>query len=306
MAAVILVWNPERWNRWNYPAAVDQVDATGLHVEPWDGGPGAGIPAGTEAWLLLQGRPRSGLIGHGAVVRAQPGPAEPAPGHPGPAQRKPGPSRAVPRAKAAPMIVAFDALLPLGDQLEGGRTGLDVLAEAAAAPHRNGTHGPVLRLGASEEAEIRILWTSSGPASGPDPTKPAPGTYPETAVSRVPVNRYEQDPEARRACISYHGTRCMACGFSFELTYGAAGKDFADVHHIVPASRLGSGYELDPVTDLVPLCANCHAMAHHGVSTPRTVAELRRLTAAAGFLAGTTVTSGELEAEREARRMLGL
>jgi 5-methylcytosine-specific restriction protein A len=70
-------------------------------------------------------------------------------------------------------------------------------------------------------------------------------------------------------------------------------------------SQLGSGYELDPLTDLIPLCANCHAMAHFGVDTPRTVAELRRIIADAGFLRGSTVTPEQLEAQRQARELLG-
>jgi 5-methylcytosine-specific restriction protein A len=210
------------------------------------------------------------------------------------------------------VIVAFDALLPLGDQIGGqivgqlrDRLDVDVLEEDVAEVHPDGMHGPVLTLGQSAEARIRALWTESGPPPGPDPTRPGPGTYPERALTRVPINRYEQSPEARRACIAHHGTGCAACGFSFEITYGAIGKDFIHVHHIVPVSQLGVGYELDPVTDLVPLCANCHAIAHQGVNTPRTVAELRRLIAGAGFLAGATVSPQELDAEREARRMLG-
>jgi 5-methylcytosine-specific restriction enzyme A len=305
MTAIILVWNPERWNRWNYPAVVDQVVATGLHVQPWSVGRHPNIPAGTEAWLLLEGRHGRGLIGHGVVVSGQagsgqPGSGQPKPENPEPAQPEPGPHHAGPGETAMPVIVAFDALLPLGDQID-----VDVLKDNVAEVQRDGTHGPALTVEPSEEARIRDLWTDFGPPPGPDPTQPAPGTYPERAISRVPVNRYEQGPEARRACVAHHGTSCAACGFSFEITYGAIGKDFIDVHHIVPVSQLGSGYELDPVTDLVPLCANCHAMAHQGVSTPRTVAELRRIITGAGFLAGATVTPEELEAEREARRMLG-
>ncbi len=128
---------------------------------------------------------------------------------------------------------------------------------------------------------------------------------PPEAIARVGVNRYEHDPDARRACIAHHGTSCAACGFSFEVAFGAVGKDFIPVHHLVPASRLGSSYELDPVTDLVPLCANCHAMAHQGVSAARTVAELRRIIAGAGFLRGSRVTPEQLEAERQARELLG-
>ncbi len=132
-----------------------------------------------------------------------------------------------------------------------------------------------------------------------------PGTYPDAAVARLAVNRYEHDPEARRACIAHRGTSCAACGFSFEMAYGELGAGFIHIHHVVPASGLGSSYELDPLTDLVPLCANCHAMAHHGVSSPRSVAELRQILASAGYVRGTTVTSEELEAQRIAREVLG-
>lgn len=300
MAAIILVWDPEHWNRWNYSAAVDQVAATGLYAEPWDTGADRILPAGTEAWLLLQGHRQRGLIGHGVVASAQPGPAEPGPPLPGHSPAPP-----VRGAGTASVVVVFDALLPLGDQIGVDRTGVGVFNGTAAPAGREGTHGPALDIGPSEEAKVRALWSRLRPGPGPDPRKPAPGTYPEKAVSRIPVNRYEHDPEALRACIAHHGTGCAACGFSFEITYGAIGRDFVDVHHVVPVSQLGSGYELDPVTDLVPLCANCHTMAHHGTGTPRTVAELRRLIAASGFLSGATVTAPELEAEREARRMLG-
>lgn len=293
MAAIILVWDPEHWNRWNYPAAVGQVAATGLHAEPWD--TDRILPAGTEAWLLLQGRRQRGLIGHGVVASAQPRPPLPDSCLTPP----------LPGAGAGPMIVVFDALLPLGDEIGIDRTGIGVFNNTAALARPEGTHGVALGIGPSEEAEIRALWSRLGPGPGPDPKRPAPGTYPEKAVSRVPVNRYEQDPEALRACIAHHGAGCAACGFSFEIAYGAIGRDLVDVHHVVPVSQLGSGYELDPVTDLVPLCANCHTMAHQGAGAPRTVAELRGLIAAAGFLAGTTVTAHELEAEREARRILG-
>ncbi|MCY1245643.1 hypothetical protein D9M72_588080 [compost metagenome] len=134
---------------------------------------------------------------------------------------------------------------------------------------------------------------------------PVPGTYPTWAVSKVEVNRYERNPEARRACIAHYGTSCAACGFSFEIAYGDAGREFIDVHHTTPVSLLDSSYRLDPVTDLVPLCSNCHAMAHLGVTTPRTLPELRRMLAGAGFMQGRAVSPGELESHQEALRLLG-
>jgi 5-methylcytosine-specific restriction protein A len=40
------------------------------------------------------------------------------------------------------------------------------------------------------------------------------------------------------------------------------------------------------------------------VRTPRTVAELRRIMADAGYLAGQTLTAQELQAQQDARRIL--
>ncbi|HDY7553983.1 HNH endonuclease [Vibrio vulnificus] len=76
------------------------------------------------------------------------------------------------------------------------------------------------------------------------------------------INKYERCPKARRKCISHHGCICKVCGFNFEKEFGSVGKGFIHVHHVVPLSSIGHSYVVDPVEDLVPLCANCHAMAH--------------------------------------------
>lgn len=118
------------------------------------------------------------------------------------------------------------------------------------------------------------------------------------------MNRYERSPEARRVCLAYYGTSCKACGFSFEARYGAVVKDVIHVHHIVPASQLGPDYQLDPMNDLVPLCANCHNVAHLGVTVPRSVQKLKALIAGAGHLTGSTVSQKELAAQRDAKWIL--
>src|SRR5699024_3020730 len=74
--------------------------------------------------------------------------------------------------------------------------------------------------------------------------------------------RYERNPENRRLAIKKHGVNCYACGFNFEEVYGERGKDFIEIHHIKPLSTLEKEVEIDPGTDLIPLCANCHRMVH--------------------------------------------
>lgn len=300
MTAIILGWNPDRWNDWNYAAVVEQVAAAGVSVQPWRVGRRRILPAGAEAWLVLQGNHGPGLIGHGVVASDIMISGKIIPGKPVTAQPGPGRRPAEADNSAVYVQVAFDALLPLGDEIA-----FDVLREAAPRVPWSSSYTSGLAVDPAEEGNIRALWEAFGPAPGPDPTHLVPGTYPAGSVTRVEVNRYERDPEARRACIAHRGISCAACGFSFEVAYGEIGREFIQVHHAVPVSQLGSTYQLDPLTDLVPLCANCHAMAHHGVGTPRTETELRRMIAAAGFLRGTTVSQEELEAQRAAREILG-
>lgn len=54
----------------------------------------------------------------------------------------------------------------------------------------------------------------------------------------------------------------MACGFDFEEVYGELGRNFIEVHHIKPLYSLDEEVVIDPATDLVCLCSNCHRMIH--------------------------------------------
>lgn len=84
----------------------------------------------------------------------------------------------------------------------------------------------------------------------------------EGAVDKALVNRYERNRKAREKCIRKWGCRCAICGFDFEEAYGPMGRHFIHVHHVVPISRIGQDYHVDPVNDLIPVCPNCHAMLH--------------------------------------------
>ena len=86
--------------------------------------------------------------------------------------------------------------------------------------------------------------------------------YTEGERQRSLVNKYERDERNRKLCIEAKGCRCAICGFDFEESYGELGKGFIHVHHIVPVSKIGPNYIIDPVKDLIPVCPNCHAMLH--------------------------------------------
>ncbi len=99
----------------------------------------------------------------------------------------------------------------------------------------------------------------------------------EGAKTTVKVNRYERNRRARKLCIDHYGTACSVCDLDFATAYGGLATGFIHVHHVVPIASIGVEYRLDPIRDLIPVCPNCHAMLHHGVDTPRSPAEVRKL-----------------------------
>ena len=77
-------------------------------------------------------------------------------------------------------------------------------------------------------------------------------------------------------CISHWGNKCSVCDFDFYEKYGEIGLNFIHVHHIVPISEIGRSYQINPITDLIPVCPNCHAMLHKSNKTLH-IQELREL-----------------------------
>lgn len=99
---------------------------------------------------------------------------------------------------------------------------------------------------------------------------------PEGAVLRVEVNRYERDRRNRAAALVIHGHTCAVCEMRFEEVYGEIGLGFIEVHHVTPVSKIGPDYMVNPSTDLIPLCSNCHSMAHRE-TPPVSVERLRTM-----------------------------
>ena len=54
---------------------------------------------------------------------------------------------------------------------------------------------------------------------------------------------------------------CVACGFDFQRFYGELGRNFIEAHHQKPIAMMAEGGETR-LSDLVPLCSNCHRMVH--------------------------------------------
>jgi len=129
-----------------------------------------------------------------------------------------------------------------------------------------------LRSEQEAQAEANAVFTD---AVFPDEMA-SPSGYLEGALRLVYVNAYERNPAARTACIAHYGPTCVVCGFNFSVVYGPLSKGFIHVHHLKPLAEIAVKYEVDPITDLRPVCPNCHAIIHMGGGC-RSIEEARHL-----------------------------
>ncbi|WP_409304704.1 EVE domain-containing protein [Peribacillus sp. SCS-155] len=89
--------------------------------------------------------------------------------------------------------------------------------------------------------------------------------------------RYERNPQNRARALELHGFDCYVCGFNFEKVYGDRGKDFIEVHHVNPLGTVKQEVAINPETDLLPVCSNCHRMIHRSKDDVLSIDELKKL-----------------------------
>lgn len=89
------------------------------------------------------------------------------------------------------------------------------------------------------------------------------------------INHYERDSRSRIEAIKMHGYSCMACGFNFYDTYGEQGRGFIHVHHVVPLYK--GENKINPQTDLIVVCPNCHYMIHRKKEKILSLEELKKM-----------------------------
>jgi len=131
----------------------------------------------------------------------------------------------------------------------------------------------------SDEVPVQITWDFSFTEQRPEiiPEEVTdPEKYIEGSTKKISVNIYERNPLARKKCVEHFGLQCSVCEFNFEEEFGVIGAGFIHVHHLRQLADICEEYELDPITDLRPVCPNCHAMLHRK-KTPLSIEELKLL-----------------------------
>lgn len=98
----------------------------------------------------------------------------------------------------------------------------------------------------------------------------------EGEKKEIYTTRYERNAKLRMEAINIHGTKCAVCGFDFFEKYGEIGKDYIEIHHIKPLSETGE-IKINPKTDLIPVCSNCHRMIHRKKNQVIAIEKLKEL-----------------------------
>lgn len=263
---VLLGWNRDDHDD-VWPGWVDDLQQVldGYVVEgSWSVGRHRNIERGTLCVLVTQGtRHPRGVVGLGEVM-SEPYEAEHYTG----------------TGTTNYVDVQWHELLPLEDGIP-----VETLdREVRGGPWLKGFRQNGTRLAPDVSRRLLEFWFErwSPVSEEPGPGELAPGERREGAVRTIWVNRYERDPVARAQALEHHGRRCAVCALDPVDVYGPEiGERLLHVHHIVPLSTIGKEYQVDPVTDLVPLCPNCHNAVHKRdpVLTP---AELTALLTSSG------------------------
>lgn len=101
----------------------------------------------------------------------------------------------------------------------------------------------------------------------------------EGKPSKRYVTVFERNSKYRKQAIAIHGDSCFACGFNFGSFYGDYALGYIHIHHIIPISEFEVPKQIDPETDLVPLCANCHSVVHKKKDNTLSIAEIKKIIA---------------------------
>lgn len=110
------------------------------------------------------------------------------------------------------------------------------------------------------------------------PTAAQEELYHEGELKDRVSKRDTRSPNARKACLDQKGYSCMVCNFTFAERFPSlkSARTFIHVHHVKSFKGEKRQRTTDPIKDLVPLCPNCHAMAHME-EPPISVARLKEL-----------------------------
>ncbi len=248
MKTYLMLWNPKKWDWETLESDIAEVDLTGRSSQRWSCGVTKSIQSGDRIFLLRVGKEPRGLIGAGFAATT-----------PFLEKHWSGENK-----KALYVDVSFEALFNADkDPILNVSSLEEELFEQNWHPQASGTSVKDHLVEKLESIWFRFL-SNESTRNNPFVSDKSgrQKVYVEGTPTEIRLTKYERNPYARRKCIEHYGYSCTVCGFDFEEKYGEFGREFIHVHHLEQIANIGKTYSINPIEDLRPVCANCHAMIH--------------------------------------------
>lgn len=254
MATYLLNWNPNRWDWFELEEEIAILEEEGWLNSRWSCGVTKRIKPGDRFFLMRLGKaPKGtpkGIMGSGWITSE-------------PFDELHWEDELADSGRSARFVdIVFDSLLNSDFEqiLE-----LDYLREHPILSQMNWLQqASGVQIPERVAEELQREWSDFLTVSVPPPSNtPSEGErFIEGRVKEIHSTIYERNAAARKACLDHYGFACAVCGFDFKVFYGSIGEGLIHVHHLLPLAEINGEYELDPVKDLRPVCANCHAIIH--------------------------------------------
>ena len=260
----LFTWNPKRWP-WNgLSNDIKRIKNSGSIIEYWTIHSHKMVKIGDRAFFMKLGSEKpKGIFASGHIV----------------SNSFLGPHWSGNGKQVYKVNVEIDILL---DSSNTNILDLSILENDPLLSQYNWTPEPSgLPIDPNLISTLENLWfnllNKKGNLSGNKPGNfCSTNVFSEGKLNKVPVSVYERNPHARSECLDHYGYSCTVCNMNFEELYGDIGREFIHVHHLNPVSEKGGEYEVNPITDLRPVCPNCHAMIHKR-KPPFTIEEMRKI-----------------------------
>lgn len=259
MKTILFTWNPNRWSWDDLQLAEDKANVEGKYVCSWSCGNRKDISTGDRAFLMRLGAEPKGIMGSGTVISD---PTE-------------APHWDTQRAAEGKMQLRVEVVFEILNEkpiLNEEDLSVEPLNQHNWYPQASGTIVPE-----KVSSALENIWTNrTGSVYIPINGNEAIFLRSEGRRQIGIVTRYERDSKARVERIKHFGESCKVCGLSFQKRYGLIGSGFIHVHHLIPLSKRGAEYQVNPINDLRPVCPNCHAMLHKK-TPPFSIDELKNI-----------------------------
>jgi 5-methylcytosine-specific restriction protein A len=259
----LFVWNPRRWKWENLEENIEQVNSTGRCPEDWSCGNTKSIRPNDRIFLVRVGEEPKGIMAAGFVTSY------------------PYLHRHWSEKKKDVLYVDIEFETLLNPDKDPILT-LEILNTGNLSKQHWTPQASGISIRPELVDELEAVWFDFLRTQNLRHNPFAPinsgeqRTFSEGTANQVLLTRYERNPYARKACIQLYGYSCTVCNFNFEKHYGQIGNGFIHVHHLIQLANVGKPREIDPIKDLRPVCANCHAMLHRQ-NPPMSIEELKSM-----------------------------